>query len=152
MTATLATSITAIAANRAQPWRRLPTIRPKVAVRAAGISRMNSSSTKFENAVGFSNGIEELTLKKPPPLVPSCLIDTWEATGPSASPCAVPRVWMTPCETSTTAPAKASGSRMYRRVRVRSLQKLPRFELPRDANPLITAARTAIPTAAETKF
>ena len=35
---------------------------------------MSSSSTKFESAVGFSNGIAELTLKKPPPLVPSCLM------------------------------------------------------------------------------
>ena len=59
-------------------------MRPKVAVSAAGISRMKSISTKFENAVGFSNGIAELTLKKPPPLVPSCLIATCEAAGPSA--------------------------------------------------------------------
>ena len=62
-------------------------MRPNVAVSAAGISRMNSISTKFENAVGFSNGIAQLTLKKPPPLVPSCLIAICEAAGPSA------RVW-----------------------------------------------------------
>ena len=78
------TIITAIAANSAQPWRRLPTMRPKVAVSAAGIRRMNSISTKFENAVGFSNGKAELTLKKPPPLVPSCLIAICDAAGPSA--------------------------------------------------------------------
>ena len=41
------------------------------------------ASTKFESWVPFSNGIAELTLKKPPPLVPSCLIAIWEATGPS---------------------------------------------------------------------
>ena len=35
---------------------------------------MNSTSTKFEKVVGFSNGIALLTLKKPPPLVPSSLI------------------------------------------------------------------------------
>ena len=49
---------------------------------AAGISRMKSISTKFENAVGFSNGNAELTLKNPPPLVPSCLIAICEAAGP----------------------------------------------------------------------
>ena len=65
-------------------------MRPKVAVSAAGISRMNSISTKFENVVGFSNGMALLTLKKPPPLVPSCLIAICEATGPSAS------VWSSP--------------------------------------------------------
>ena len=81
----LITSITSIATYSAQPWRRLPTMRPKVAVSAAGISRMNSSSTKFEKLVPFSNGKALLTLKKPPPLVPSCLIATWEATGPRAS-------------------------------------------------------------------
>ncbi len=51
---------------------------------------IDRTSTKFESVVGFSNGIEELTLKKPPPLVPSCLIAIWEATGPSA------RVWLAP--------------------------------------------------------
>ena len=49
-------------------------MRPNVEVSAAGISRMNSISTKFEKAVAFSNGKALLTLKKPPPLVPSCLM------------------------------------------------------------------------------
>ena len=43
---------------------------------------MSSISTKFVSGVGFSNGMAELTLKKPPPLVPSCLIAICEATGP----------------------------------------------------------------------
>ena len=60
-------------------------MRPKVAVSAAGMSRMSSSSTKFESPVGFSNGIAELALKKPPPFVPSSLMTSCEATGPSAS-------------------------------------------------------------------
>ena len=51
---------------------------------------MKRTSTKFENWVGFSNGIELLTLKNPPPLVPSCLIEIWEAAGPRA------RVWSRP--------------------------------------------------------
>ena len=71
--------------------------------------------------MGFSNGCAELTLKKPPPLVPSCLMATCEAAGPTASTllraqlvplasavgCSSVAVWIgpkvctTPCETST---------------------------------------------------
>ena len=65
-------------------------MRPNVAVSAAGMSRMKSTSTKFANVVGFSNGIALFTLKKPPPFVPSCLIAICEAAGPSAS------VWSAP--------------------------------------------------------
>ena len=83
---------------------------------------MKSSSTKLENAVGFSNGKAELTLKKPPPLVPSCLIAICDAAGPRASVCVPPvsvvtvsdplSVWITPWETRIRAPRKESGSRM----------------------------------------
>ena len=82
---------------------------------------IDSSSTKFVNAVAFSNGMAELTLKKPPPLVPSCLIATCDATGPTASswsaPSTVvavtawPMVWSTPPETRSTATTIDSGSR-----------------------------------------
>ena len=65
-------------------------MRPKVAVSAAGISRMKRTSTKLLNALAFSNGNALLTLKKPPPFVPSCLIAIWEAAGPSASVCSKP--------------------------------------------------------------
>ena len=37
---------------------------------------------KFENGVGFSYGCALLALKKPPPLVPSILMASCEATGP----------------------------------------------------------------------
>ena len=50
---------------------------------------MDSSSRKFESGVGFSNGCAELTLKKPPPLVPSCLMAICEAAGPTARTCSV---------------------------------------------------------------
>ena len=50
----------------------------------------SSISKKLVNAVGFSKGWAELTLKKPPPLVPSSLITSWEATGPIAI------VWVSP--------------------------------------------------------
>ena len=50
----------------------------------------SSISKKLVNAVGFSNGCAELTLKKPPPLVPSSLIASCEATGPIAIDCVRP--------------------------------------------------------------
>ena len=51
---------------------------------------MSSISTKLVSGVGFSNGWALLALKKPPPLVPSSLIASCEATGPSASICLAP--------------------------------------------------------------
>ena len=51
---------------------------------------IESSSTKLVSAFAFSNGIAELTLKKPPPLVPSCLIAICEAAGPIARACSAP--------------------------------------------------------------
>src|SRR5574339_1126832 len=50
---------------------------------------MGNISKKFEKGVGFSYGCAELTLKKPPPLVPSCLIAICEAAGPTAMTCSV---------------------------------------------------------------
>ncbi len=76
-----------IAARMAMPWRRLPTISPKVKHSAAGIARMASICRKFDSGVAFSKGCAELALKKPPPLVPSSLIASWEATGPMARVC-----------------------------------------------------------------
>ncbi len=52
-------------------------------VRQTGrMAKIDSISTKLLSGVGFSNGCAELALKKPPPLVPSILIASWEATGP----------------------------------------------------------------------
>ena len=59
---------------------------------------------------------------------------------------------MTPCDPSSSVTTIASGSRMYRVMRTRSAQKLPSAPVPRRAKPRMTAARTAMPTAAETKF
>ena len=42
------------------------------------------------SGVGFSNGCAELALKKPPPLVPSSLIASCDATGPCAMICFAP--------------------------------------------------------------
>jgi hypothetical protein len=53
------------------------------------MTKIESICRKFENGVGFSNGCALLALKKPPPLVPSILIASCEATGP----CAIVCVW-----------------------------------------------------------
>ncbi|MNY45387.1 hypothetical protein D3C86_1804850 [compost metagenome] len=48
---------------------------------------MASICRKFASGVEFSNGCAELALKKPPPLVPSSLMASWDATGPMARVC-----------------------------------------------------------------
>src|SRR5215510_5510577 len=80
--ATPAMNSTPITARIAKPWRWLPTMRPNTLVSAAPIAKMEIICTKFDSAVGFSKGCAALALKKPPPLVPSILIATCEATGP----------------------------------------------------------------------
>ena len=53
------------------------------------MSRIERISTKFESGVGFSSGCALFTLKKPPPFVPSCLMITCEAAGPTAMVCSL---------------------------------------------------------------
>ena len=45
---------------------------------------------KFVSPVGFSNGSAPLALKNPPPLVPSCLMVSCEASGPRGITCRAP--------------------------------------------------------------
>ncbi|CFO32747.1 Uncharacterised protein [Bordetella pertussis] len=78
---------TVMAARMATPCRRLPTISPKVQHSAAGIRRIASISSRLDQALGFSYGWAELALKKPPPLVPSSLMASCEATGPMGRVC-----------------------------------------------------------------
>ena len=83
---------------------------------------MSSISSQFVSPFGLSNGWAELALKKPPPLLPSSLIDSCDASGPRAIVCWAPssvvivwgpaRVWATPCDTRTMAATKAIGRRM----------------------------------------
>src|SRR5439155_22098632 len=70
---------TAMTARMAQPWRWLPTMRPNTLVRAAPMAKIEIICTKFDSAVGFSNGCEALALKKPPPRVPSILVAVFGA-------------------------------------------------------------------------
>jgi hypothetical protein len=125
-------------------------------------------SMKLVMALLFSSGWAELVLKKPPPLVPSCLIAIWLATGPPGIDCgptsaatapstgvASLKPWKfctTPPSESRIATTKDSGSRIRRVVRVRSTQKLPSVRCPRRAMPRMMAITTAMPAAAETKF
>ena len=72
---------------------------------------MLNVSMKLLNGVEFSNGWAELTLKNPPPFVPSCLMAIWLAAGPPARTWVVPssvvtsvcpwKFWMTPWLTSS---------------------------------------------------
>jgi hypothetical protein len=104
---------TAIAAHTAQPCRWFRVIRPSSQVSAAGIAKIANIDRKLVHGIGFSNGCAAFALKKPPPLVPSCLIASWLATGPIAMVWLVPssvwtwryglKFWITPCCTIRSA-------------------------------------------------
>ena len=79
-----------MAASSAQPWRWSPIMRPNTLVSAAPSTKIDTIWMKLLSAVGFSYGCAALALKKPPPLVPSILIATCEATGPCAMVCCAP--------------------------------------------------------------
>ena len=59
---------------------------------------------------------------------------------------------MTPWVPRKMPTTMASGSSTYSVTRTRSAQKFPSSPAPRRAKPRMTAASTAMPTAAETKF
>ncbi len=136
---------------------------------------MESISRKFVSGVGFSNGWALFALKNPPPLVPSILIASCEATGPCAIVCVVTvagfpsapvtvcastsfavsygrRFCTTPCETSTSANTIEIGRRIQSVPRVRSTQKFPSVFISRRAMPRIAAIASANPTAADQKL
>ena len=112
-TKTPARNITDIAANNAQPCLVSLIMRPNVWVRPAPSTKIRRSCTRFVKGVGLSKGCPALALKKPPPLVPSCLMASCDATGPCAMVCVAPstvratvygwKFWMTPCEQKTRA-------------------------------------------------
>ena len=62
-------------------------MRPNMNTSAVGIRKIDSIWKKFVSGVGFSYGCAELAFMKPPPLVPSILIASCDATGPMASVC-----------------------------------------------------------------
>ena len=58
------------------------------------MSRIIRICKRFVNGFGFSNGCEELALKKPPPFVPSSFTVSWLAIGPPMT------VWEAPATVS----------------------------------------------------
>ena len=162
VTASTAPQSTAIAASRAVPCRRWPSMVPAVRVRQTGMISRPTISIRLATGLGFSYGCAELALKKPPPLVPSSLIASWLATGPPGRVWLPPaivvitrsgsRFWITPQASSRTATTMLNGSSSRSTIRIRSTQKLPSSLLFRAAKPRSRAAATAIPTAAEAKF
>ena len=79
--------------------------RPKATAQAKPTVFIATISIRLLSGEGFSNGWAELALKKPPPLVPNCLIASWLATGPRAMVCLTPSmVW------ASTRPSRVCGT------------------------------------------
>ena len=60
-------------------------ILPNAMTQAPGKIIMEYSSTRLEIIVGFSNGVDELAPKKPPPFVPTCFDSLKCAIGPATN-------------------------------------------------------------------
>jgi hypothetical protein len=85
-----ASSRTSITPNTTAAWRVRPMIRPNIQTQAIGIRMIATIASALVQKFGFSNGWVEFGPKKPPPLVPSCLIARKAATGPRAIACPAP--------------------------------------------------------------
>ena len=135
---------------------------PKVRGSENGMTSNRKISNRLVNAVGFSNGCAEFAFRYPPPLVPSSLIASCEAISPPGKVCEPPvtvaisigglRFWITPDTTSTSAARNDNGNSTRRLILVTSTQKFPNRSVCRRISPRISAATTAIPTAADRKF
>ncbi len=108
---------------------------PAMTIEAIGSMTIAATARRLLQGVGFSNGWVEFGPKKPPPLVPACLIATSAATGPRAIVCvsnlvtapsrvfavaAGSRVIGTPVPIRRTAITTATGTRTKTRPRIRS--------------------------------
>ena len=128
---------------------------------------MRSISTKFVSGVGFSNGWALLALKKPPPLVPSSLIASCDATGPRRRICLAPSSVVTVVvgrevldhalrdEDEREDDADAAGAR--RRCRAIEVdpevaERLRAVGPGRRVSPRASASATPMPAAAEMKL
>ena len=139
-----------------------PTILPKVRGSANGMTSSRKISNQLENGFGFSNGCAEFALKNPPPLLPSSLMTSCEATGPPTMVCWPPvsvlitwvalKLSITPVAIRMMAPITEIGSSTRMMTRVVSTQKLPSRSVLFRMKPRISAMTTTMPTAADTKF
>ena len=139
--------------------------------------RSQASAGSSRSGVGFSNGCALFALKKPPPLVPSILIASCEATGPCAIVCVVttvvvachrpgddclrlhqlrcvvrPEVLHHALRDQHQRKHDEIGSSTHSVPRVRSTQKLPSVFISRRAMPRMNAIASAMPTAADQKL
>ena len=120
---------------------------------APGKSIMEYSSIMSEMIVGFSSGVVEFAPRKPPPLVPRCLMISSAAMGPMAMVWKVPssvfttmlasKFWGTPCHTSSRPPTMENGSSRRVVMRVRSAKKLPTSSLVLPVSPRMNAMQAA---------
>jgi len=55
---------TIITASRAQPWRTLPAMRPKVLVRPNGMIRISSISNQFRDRRGVLEGVRRVRVEE----------------------------------------------------------------------------------------
>ena len=116
-----------------------------------------------DQAFGFSNGCAALALKKPPPLVPSCLIASCVATGPSAMVCLAPSSVVASTEPASVCgmPEQHEGEREHDRQRQQDVERRAGHIDPEIADGLArrcarrratSASASAMPVAAERKF
>ena len=76
-----------------------------------GITRIARPGRSSRAPSGSRRDGRSSTLKKPPPLVPSCLIATWLATGPSAMVCSAPSSVVASTEACRSAACPSATSR-----------------------------------------
>ena len=94
-------------------------MRPNIHTLAIGTRMIEIIARALVQNVGFSNGCAQFGPKKPPPLVPSCLMVRNAATGPRAITCSAPSsvvavaapssVIGTPPKTNSSATTRATG-------------------------------------------
>ena len=156
-----------IAAKIAQPWLLVADHAAEQCWSAPRRSRRSSTIwTKFVTArVGFSKGCAALALKKPPPLVPSILIATWLATGPSAIVCFAPssvrgvdigaerlRDALPDVGTARQTGCRAAAARRACNARDIDPERCRSVRADARENPRMIAMAIAMPVAAERKF
>ena len=152
----------AMVATIAMPCRTSPTILPNARGRLNGITSIRKTSKRLVHGVGFSNGCAAFALKNPPPLVPSSLIASCEATGPPGTVAVPPvivdtswnpaRFWMTPPAIRIDRGDDRERQQHPQRAAGEVDPEVADRAAVAAAKPRTSATATAMPTAADTKF